>query len=55
MKEIIVNLVGCVFIEVLSGVLLPEGKMRKFSLSIISFFMFYCLVYPICNNLSFYI
>ena len=51
MREIVFNLVGCVLIEVLCGVLLPEGKMQDFVMSIISFFMFYCIVYPLCNNI----
>lgn len=49
MSGFIINIVGCVVLEVLAGILLPEGKMKKFALSIISLFLFYSLVYPLCD------
>ena len=45
----IISVVNCVILEVLASLLLPEGKIKKFALSIISVFLFYSIVYPLCG------
>lgn len=33
--------------EVLASIIIPEGRMKKFALSIISLFLFYFIISPI--------
>ena len=48
----IANIVGCAILEVMCGVILPEGKMRKFVLSIVGIYLFYAVVFPITSFVS---
>jgi len=41
------NIVGCSIMQVLSSILLPEGKIKKFVLSTISIILFYAIVSPL--------
>ena len=52
MKLFIFNLVNISVVEVLVGVILPEGKMRGFILSTISFFSFYCVAISLCQMIK---
>ncbi len=47
MNSFLISIVGCVMLEVIASILLPDGNMKKFTLSIISLFLFYSLVYPL--------
>lgn len=49
----VLNIVFGVIVEVLVGVLLPEGRMKKFTLSVISVFLLYIIITPICQFLGY--
>lgn len=49
MNSFVLSIVGCVILEVLASILLPDGDMKKFTLSIISIFLFYSLLNPIID------
>jgi len=48
-NNIIYNIVGCVFLEVVSGLLLPEGRMKNFTLMMVGFYLFYVVLCPIID------
>ena len=51
-SDFILNLVCCCVMDVIAGVLLPEGRIRKLALSVISLFLFCCLVMPLISFLK---
>lgn len=54
-NSFIVNIVYVVIMEVFIGVLLPDGKMKKFVISVMSVFLLYVIVIPICESLKYII
>ena len=50
-NDFVSNLVVCVVLEVLLGFLVPEGKMKNITLSMVGVCVFYVLVLPILNFL----
>ncbi len=51
MRTFIINIVCCTIFEVLAGILLPEGRLRKFTLSVVGLYLFCSIAYPIISFL----
>jgi len=52
MKSIIFNILICVVFEVLTGLLLPSGKLKNITLSVVSLYLFYVILAPVCTFLE---
>jgi len=52
MKALIINIVVLALFEVLSSILLPEGKLKKMTLSVIGLYLLYALIVPIISFIS---
>jgi len=50
-NSFIVNIVVVVVMECLIGILLPEGKMKGFVMSVMSLFLMCVIVVPLCDML----
>lgn len=48
-SSFMISVVCCSLLQILAGVIIPEGRMRGFVMSIISVFLFFSLVYPLCK------
>lgn len=42
----VLNVVCCAIIETIAGILLPEGRMKSFTMSTLGLFLFFSIVYP---------
>ncbi len=47
----IVNVVCCAVLQIIASIMLPEGRMRAFTLSIIGLYLFFSIVSPLCDFL----
>lgn len=47
MNFVIYNVLICIVFEVLTGLLLPSGKLKNITLSVISLYLFYVILTPI--------
>ena len=52
MQTFILNIVSCVVFKIIITLLMPEGQMKKFSLSAVSLMLFYSFVYPIIQFIN---
>lgn len=48
------NVVVCVVLEVLTGVLIPEGKMKEITLSMSRVCLLYIIFWPLVSYVSLY-
>ena len=52
MTEFIINIAIVATIEALASIVVPEGRMKTFVLSVLSLFLFFSIVYPLCQMLG---
>lgn len=52
MQQIIINIAIVATMEALASIVVPEGRMKKFVLSVLSLFLFFSIVYPLCQLLG---
>ena len=49
MRDLITNIVGCSLIKVIISILIPEGKVKKFCVDIISIILMFVMIEPILS------